>query len=379
MLPLSSLQRTLRLPLFALALLACITTAQAEITRADLLKLPNAAPFTEARVRAWQPLVTKFGGKVFSEWERGLYEGEIGNHEQARKWLLKAADKGTTPQAQSWCLAYKLARGTGRENPDGLFRERKKSDVAIEQVRSWYASSVAKQEKKQKLTSEEKAAFAGVGSLSDDEKNTQPAQNRITTCRNLTGAPSPEKLFRTVFAAGAILPPYALNYLGTIAEQAGLFDEAVEWYDRATEADLVISETNKYRVMERLTSPGPSYGSWLRVFTGYRQGAYGGDGCAVILMGDVFERGLADAVEVDAAIKFYKWGIDLGEEEPGINEGMGYVFLAMYAQERLTEHYQAGRLKLETDDERKKYLSAGFLLKEAFRKDKVPKQLDVKP
>ena len=80
------------------------------------------------------------------------------------------------------------------------------------------------------------------------------------------------------------------------------------------------------------------------------------------------ERGLSGVSSVAAAIELYKKALDFGTSKPEINEGMGYVFLAMYAQERLTEHYQAGRFKLASDDERKKYLSMGFLLNEAFGK-----------
>lgn len=56
-----------------------------------------------------------------------------------------------------------------------------------------------------------------------------------------------------------------------------------------------------------------------------------------------------------------------------------YAFLALYAQARLTEYYKSGRLKLDNDEERKKYLGAGFLLKEAFGKDKQSESPEAKP
>ena len=378
--PLSiSWQRSVRLPLFVLALLACISPAQAETSRADLLKLPGAAPFTEARIREWQPLVTKFGSKVFSAWEQGLYEGALGNHELARKWLLKAAEKHTVPQTQSLCLAYKLARGTQPENSNDLFGEKKKSDAAVAQVQSWYASAIVKQQKKQKLSSEEKAAFAGVDGLPDGDEGSELARRRIIICRNLSYAPSPEKLFRAAFKAGAVLPPYALNYLGTVTEQAELFDEANQWYFRAAWAGFSRAHTNLIRLHERVSSPPIGDPSWESLQLDYARQAEAGDGSAMILLADAFERGLSGSTSVAAAIELYKKALDFGTSKPEINEGMGYVFFAMHAQERLTEHYQTGRLKLESDEERKKYLSMGFLLKEAFGKGKETGQPMEKP
>lgn len=356
-------------------LLAGISSALAETTRTDLLKMPGAVPFTDERIRAWQPLVDKYGNRVFSAWERGLFEGAVGNHEQAHTWLLKAADKGTAPAAQSLCLAYKLAHGTQPEDRDDLFGEKKKSDAAIKQVQSWYESALAKRDKKKKLTPEETAAFAGMDSLPEGEERSLLAHRRIVACRNLTNAPAPEKLFRTAIAAGEILPPYALNYLGTMAE----FDEAHDWYFRAADAGFIIAHTNLIRLHERVTSLPVEDLHWGSLLADYARQAEAGDGSAMILLADASERGLSGSTSVAAAIELYKKALDFGTSRPEINEGMGYVFLAMYAQERLTEHYQAGRLKLETDDERKKYLSMGFLLKEAFGKDKAPKQLDVKP
>lgn len=373
--PLSSIswKRVLHLPLFALAMLAGFTSAQAETIRADLLKLPGAVPFTDSRIKEWQPLVAEFGGRVFSEWERGLYEGAVGNHEQARKWLLKAADKGAAPEEQTLCLAYKLARGTAKENPNDLFGEKKKSDVAVDQVQTWYESAVAKQPKKQKLTPEEKAAFAGIDSLPDGETGNKLAHQRIVICRNLTNAPSPDKLFRAALEANRPLPPYALNYLGAGAEEAGRLEEASKWYAKAAEAGFPIARTNQVRLLERMATLAPGDRAWEKLLIGYRQRAEADDGSAMILLADIMECGISGPINLDIAILLYKAGLDAGwsggtAEE--INSGMAYVFLCLHAQERLTEHYQTGRFKLASDDERKKYLSMQFLLKEAIGKEK---------
>lgn len=360
-------------------LLAGISSARAETTRTDLLKMPGAVPFTDERIRAWQPLVDKYGDRVFSAWERGLFEGAVGNHEQARTWLLKAANKDAAPAAQSLCLAYKLARGTQPEDRDDLFGEKKKSDAAVKQVQSWYESALAKRDKKKKLTPEETAAFAGVDSLPDGEEGSQLAHRRIVACRNLTNAPEPEKLFRTAIAAGEILPPYALNYLGIAAEQAEQYTEAHDWYFRAAENGYTIAHTNLIRLHERLNSPPIGDPHWKSLLADYARQAEAGNSSAMVLLADAFERGLGGATSVSAAIELYKKALDFGTSKPEINEGMGYVFLAMYAQERLTEHYQAGRLKLESNDERKKYLSMKFLLKEAFGKDKQSESSAAKP
>lgn len=74
------------------------------------------------------------------------------------------------------------------------------------------------------------------------------------------------------------------------------------------------------------------------------------------------------------AILFYKAGFYAdkpGREAKEINLGMAYVFLALDAQERLIELFQARRVKLTSDDERTKYLSMQFLLQEAFGKRKT--------
>ncbi len=356
------------LSLFALVMLTSAISAHAETTRADLLKLPGAVPFTEARVREWQPLVAEFGSKVFSEWERGLYEGAIGNHEQARKWLLKAADKASAPESLSLCLAYKLARGTQRENPDDLFGEKKKSDAAVEQVQTWYENALAKRAKRKKLSLEEKAAFSAIDALPDGDEGEKLARQRIVVCRNLTTFPSPDKLFRAAAEKGRSLPPYALNYLGIGDEQAARFDQAADWYFRAAEAGFIPARTNLVRLHERVTSPAVGDPHWESLLVDYARAANEGDASAMILLADAMERGLSGVSSAAAAIELYKKALDFGTSKPEINEGMGYVFLAMYAQERLTEHYQAGRFKLANNDERKKYLSMGFLLNEAFGK-----------
>lgn len=354
------------LSLFILVMLTSAISAHAETTRADLLKLPGAVPFTEERVREWQPLVAEFGGVAFSDWERGLYEGAVGNHEHARKWLLRAAEKGRVPESQSLCLAYKLARGTQRENNDDLLGEKKKSDAAVAQVQTWYESAAAKRTKKKKLSLEEKAAFSAINALPDGDEGEKLARKRIVICRNLTTAPSPDKLFRAAAKKGQSLPAYALNYLGIGDEQAERFDQAADWYFRAAEAGFILARTNLIRLHERVTSPTDLH--WESLLVDYARAANEGDASAMILLADAMERGLSGVSSVAAAIELYKKALDFGTTKPEINEGMGYVFLAMYAQERLTEHYQAGRFKLASDDERKKYLSMGFLFNEAFGK-----------
>lgn len=362
------------LPLFAWFMLVGVTTAQAETTRADLLKMPGSLPFTAARIKEWQPLVAKFGDTVFSDWERGLYEGAIGKPEHARKWLLKAADKGTAPENQALCLAYKLARGSVKENPDDLFGEKKKADTAMAQVQAWYESAAAKQEEKRSLTPEEKAAFTGVDSLPDGDEGEKLARRRIVICRNLTDAPSPEQLFRAALTARQALPPYALNHLGAAAELAKRFDEAATWYAKASEAGFPIARTNQIRLRERMISPAAGDRAWESLLVGYRQQAEAGDGSATILLADIMERGISGPTNQDVAILLYKAGLDVARpssEANDFNDGMAYVFLGLYAQERLTEHYQAGRFTLGSDDERKKYLSMQFLLKDAIGQGKL--------
>ncbi len=215
---------------------------------------------------------------------------------------------------------------------------------------------------------EEKAAFAGIDALPDGDEGNQLARRRIVICRNLTTFPSPDKLFRAAFAKGLALPPYALNYLGIGDEQAERFDQAAGWYFRAADAGFIPARTNLIRLHERVTSPTVGDSHWESLLVDYARAANEGDASAMILLADAMERGLSGVSSVAAAIELYKKALDFGTSKPEINEGMGYVFLAMYAQERLTEHYQAGHLKLASDDERKKYLSMGFLLNEAFGK-----------
>ena len=262
---------------YLLVLAACVLTlpgAHAETTRADLIKQPSAVPFTEARVREWQPLVAEFGAKVFSEWEHGLYEGAIGNHDQARQWLLKAAAKGNTPEKQALCLAYKLARGTAEGNRDDLYVEMQKSEAAKQQVIDWYRSASAKLAKKKKLTPEEKAAFAGIESLpDDDEESNKVSHQRLVLCRNLTGSPSPDKLFQTALASGRKLPAYALNYLGAKAEGDNRMDEATRFYAQAAAAGFAPARTNQIRLQERIAAPAPGDRAWEPLLIGYRQQA----------------------------------------------------------------------------------------------------------
>jgi len=360
----------------ALLLLASATCVQAETTRADLLKIPGAMPFTKAVIRQWQPLVAQFGGKVFSGWERGLYEGAIGNSEQSRQWLLKAANQGGTPENQAICLAYKLARGSVSENPDDPLGERKRADITMAQVQSWYESGIAKKDKKRGLSPEEKAAFVAIDALPDGPEGEQLARRRIVICRNLTDAPSPDRLFRAAFDAKQVLPPYALNYLGGVAEEGDRFEEAAKWYGMAVEAGFPIARTNQIRLRERMTSPPPGDRAWESLLVAYRQQAEAGDGSAMIFLADIMERGISGPSNLDVAIQLYKAGLDADRPGDAVHErngGMGYVLLALYAQERLSEHYQAGRFKPEGDIERKKYLSMSLLLKDAFGGEKQTK------
>ena len=222
--------------------------------------------------------------------------------------------------------------------------------------------------KKKKLSSDEKAAFSAIDALPDGDEGNQLARRRIVICRNLTTFPSPDKLFRAAAVKGRSLPPYALNYLGIGDEQAERFDQAADWYFRAAEAGFIPARTNLVRLHERVTSPVVGDPHWESLLVDYARAANEGDASAMILLADAMERGLSGVSSVAAAIELYKKALDFGTSKPEINEGRGYVFLAMYAQERLTEHYQAGRFKLASDDERKKYLSMGFLLNEAFGK-----------
>lgn len=201
----------------------------------------------------------------------------------------------------------------------------------------------------------------------------QLARRRIVICRNLTDAPSPYKLFRAAFDAKQVLPPYALNYLGGVAEEGDRFEEAAKWYEMAVKAGFPIARTNQLRLRERMTSPPPGDRVWESLLVGYRQQAEAGDGSAMIFLADIMERGICGPSNLDAAIQLYKAGIDADRPGDAVNErngGMGYVFLALYAQERLSEHYQAGRFKLDGDVERKKYLSMSLLLKDAFGGEK---------
>ena len=370
-------QRALRWSMLALTLMAG-AAANAEITRADLIKTPLGVVFNKARISEWQPLVTEFGAKVMSEWERGLYEGAIGNHDQARQWLLKAATKGNTPTSDTLCLAYKLARGTDPGNRDDLYGEMMKYEAAKNQIIDWYRSAAAKRAKKQKLSPEEKAAFAGIESLPDDgAESNKVSYLRLVMCRNLTGWLSPEKLFRTAIAAGRHVPTYALNYLGTNAEEEGRLDEAAKLYAKAAATGFGPARTNQIRLQERMTAPAPGDRAWEPLLVGYRQQAELGDGSAMIYQADLMERGSSGPVNVDIATMLYMRGIDAESQKvKDFNDGMSYVFLVMYAQDRLTEHYQAGRLKLDSEEDRKKYLSMGFNLKEYLetRKEAAPKQ-----
>lgn len=347
-------------------------SAQSDTGRTDLIKLADSVVMTDARISQWQATVDQFGPDVMSEWERGLYDGAIGNHARARQWLLQAAVKGNTPPNDALCLAYKLAHGTQRENRDDLFGEKKKSDLAVAQVQTWYQDAVAKLSSKQPLSAEETAAFAGVEGLPDGEEGSKLAHQRIVICRNLSNAPSLDKLLRAAHAAGKPLPPYALNYLGAGSEEAQRFDDAAAWYARAAQAGLLIAGTNQIRLRERVAAPGANDPLWTDLLAGYHAQAKLGDGNAMLLLADAIERGLGGPADIDTAIRLYQAGIDAdlpgNADDREINQSMAYVFHGMHAQERLTEHYQAGRFKLSNDDQRKKYLSMQFLLKEAFGK-----------
>lgn len=342
-------------------------TGYAETTRADLIGLPGSVPFTDARLREWQPWVTEFGAKAFSEWERGLYEGTLGRHDQARQWLIKAAVKGNTPEKDALCLAYKLARGTERENPNDLFGEKKKADAAVEQLKVWYADAAEKQGRKRKLSPEEKAAFAGIDTLPDGDEGEQIAHRRLVACRNLTYAPKPDALFKAMLTAGRTLPPYALNYLGARAEEAGRLDEAGRFYGKAAGGGLAVAKTNRVRLRERQANPADDR-TWGDVLAGYRQLAEAGDGVAIILLADKLERHAPADGPFDEIIRLYQAGIDT--DRPGQNDdaNSAFILLGLHARERLTEHFRAGRLTLADEAARKRYLSVEFLLTEAFGK-----------
>lgn len=353
---------SLRFVLVAATLLLSLPPAIAETSRADLLQFISGTPINPARAREWQPLVNEFGGKAFSEWERGLYEGALGHHDLARQWLLKAAIKGNTPEKDALCLAYKLARGTFEVDSNDPLGEKKKSDAAEQQLMAWYQRAATKQAKKQKLLPEEKAAFIAIEALPDGDEGDKIAYKRLVTCRNLTDTPNPEKLFRAALAAGKTLPGYAINFLGIQAEGSGNLAEAARMYAKATEAGFAPARTNQIRLQERITNPAPGDKAWEPILIGYRQQAEHGDGSAMIYQADLMERGSSGPTNTDIAILLYKRGIDAGQTNNAFSDGMGYVFLAMYAQERLTEHYKAGRLKLDSKQEREKYLSMVFNL-----------------
>ena len=366
--------------LIASTLLLGFASAQAETARASLLEMPGGVPLVAERVRGWAPLVAEFGGKAFSAWEQGLYAAALGQHPQARQWLLKAARQGNTPEKQRLCLAYKLARGTEPQNNDDPIGEGRKARAAEQQIIDWARSAYGKLAHKQKLSPEEQAAWAGIESLpDDDEESLQVSRRRLVVCRNLTDAPEPSKLFRTVLAAGRPLPGYALNHLASQTETEGKFDEAKRLYAQALAAGFAPAAGNLVRLEERTLSPQPADRAWERIIAGYRQQAELGDGRAMIYLADLMERGSSGTTDVDAAILLYQQGLDAGNNKLDFNESMSYVLLALHAQERLTDYYRQGRLKLDSVEERRRYLSMAFNLEEAFERPSAKPSQEVKP
>lgn len=342
--------------------------------RADLLKLSVAAiPLTEKLAREWQPLVDAYGAKVLSDWERGLYEAAVGRHDMARRWLLKAAAKGDIPEKNALCLAYKLARGTEPEDRDDLVANLRAREAAEQKLLDWVRSAVAKRDKKQTLSTEEKAALAAFSSLPDDEAGERLAHQRLVICRTLTDIPAPEKLFRAALAAGRPLPAYAFNYLGTLAESHDNRTEANRYYAQAEQAGFAPARTNQLRLRERHAAAPVDDLAWAEWARDYRAQADKGDGIAAILLADLLERGHGqERPDPEAAIRLYRQGLDAGADSRVFNQGMGYVFLALHAQERLTSYFQEHWLKLGSEAEKKKYLSMGYHLDAAREKWKAP-------
>lgn len=370
----------LRQCLIASALLIGFATAQADTTRASLLEMPGGVPFTAERVRGWVPLVAEFGPKVFNAWEQGLYAAAIGQHAQARQWLLKAARQGNTPEKQRLCLAYKLARGTESQNNDDPIGEAAKARAAEQQIMDWAGVAYAKQARKQKLSAEEQAAWAGVESLpDDDEESRKVSRQRLIVCRNLTSAPDPKKLFDAALKVGRPLPGYALNYLAAQTETEGRFADALRLYSQALSAGFAPAGLNLVRLEERTRSPQPADRAWERIIVGYRQHAELGDGRAMIYLADLMERGSSGPTNTDIAILLYQQGLDAGNNKLELNEGMSYVLLALHAQERLTEYYRQGRLKLDSAEERRRYLSMALNLEEVFTQKPASPSQEAKP
>ncbi|WP_155846558.1 hypothetical protein [Aquaspirillum serpens] len=163
-------------------------TAYAAPSRAELLEIPVVSSFTPEQKKAWQPWVDRFGARAWSPWQQGLYQHAMGQPEKARVWWLKAAAKGDTPSQDALCLAFKLADADlALTQSKTTLTDRQKAEKIHEIVQQWILSAAEKIDRKRALTPEEKAAWAALKTLPEDEQQQATAiHQKEVICRNLT-------------------------------------------------------------------------------------------------------------------------------------------------------------------------------------------------
>ena len=351
--------------LFGLLLLLLVNPATVHATpsRAELLEIPVVNPFTLEQKKTWQPWVNTLGTKVWSSWQQGLYQHAIGQPEKARTWWLKAAVKGDTPSQDALCLAFKLADAKLATTSSNItLTTHQKAEQIHDIIQQWILSAAEKIDRKRALSPEEKAAWAALKTLPEDEQEqaTMIHQKEVV-CRNLTNSPDPTPLFRAALSADKPLSGDMFNALGVAAEHAQQWQQALFFYEKGRAAQNLAAGTNWVRLFERQQRLEVGAKDWEKVLVSYRQQAEKGDGSAMVYLGDLMERGSTGVQNVDLALSLYQRGID-ALNQPNADGGMAAVMLILYAQERITEHYKMGRIAFSNSQERKKYLT----LKEAL-------------
>lgn len=340
-------------------------TAYAAPSRTELLEIPVVSSFTPEQKKAWQPWVDRFGARAWSPWQQGLYQHAIGQPEKARAWWLKAAAKGDTPSQDALCLAFKLADADlALTQSKTTFTDRQKAEKIHELVQQWILSAAEKIDRKRALTPEEKAAWAALKTLPEDEQQQATAiHQKEVICRNLTNSPDPIPLFKAAISAGQTLSGDMFNALGVAEEKAQKWQQALSFYEQGRAAQNLAAGTNWARLFERQQRPAVGAKDWEKILVTYRQQAENGDGSAMVYLADLMERGSTGVQNLDIALLLYQRGID-ALNQPNADGGMAAVMLILYAQERLTEHHKAGRIRF-SGEQRQQYLT----LKEALSFD----------
>jgi TPR repeat protein len=371
--------------LFAASLLVAVP-CHAETPRDKLLEIVEVMGNTLASEQALRPLIEKATDAQISDFDRGLYFDDIGDDKSARKYFERAvaALNPDAPGKDAWCVAYQLLRipdDKADKNHPAVMEmldlrralnipvtagdlEKTATTARIREL--WNELPEAAQAETGPLPKtlsliERAVALAGRYYAQDDTPYFQPSNS---SARCYLRGPNLKPFY--VEAAKLGLVDFQLDVANDLAKTnsfPGFWQEAVKWYQQVARNGQpplsVIAATGAARVSERLLSantPHPPPMTWPEILAAYRAGMEAGHEAAWVLYADALQRGLGGQKPDEAeAVRLYK---SLLDKKGNFYGGLMTIAFLVHAQEQLNTLWQAGKLELN-EEEQRRYLTLG--------------------